>query len=154
MRFGGCCWGRFVWKMRFARSYPLALKNEIIRKILLYFIAQYFMSLLLNKPELLAPAGSEEALRAAVENGANAMYFGIAGTGNFNARVRAKNIPLEKLGETVTFLHRRNVLAYLTLNTLVFAEELPDAEILLREFAATEFDAVLVQDLGIAKLAR
>ncbi|MDR1384354.1 MAG: U32 family peptidase [Planctomycetaceae bacterium] len=112
------------------------------------------MSSSINKPELLSPAGSEEALRAAVENGADAVYFGISGTGNFNARMRAKNIPLEKLGETITFLHRRNVRAYLTLNTLVFAEELPDAETLLREFAVAEVDAVLVQDLGIAKLAR
>ncbi|MDR1492386.1 MAG: U32 family peptidase [Planctomycetaceae bacterium] len=111
------------------------------------------MSLPLNKPELLSPAGSEEALNAAVENGADAVYFGIAGTGNFNARVRAKNIPLEKLNETVAFLHRRNVRAYLTLNTLVFADELPEAETLLREFAAANVDAVLVQDLGIAKLA-
>lgn len=106
-----------------------------------------------NKPELLAPAGSEESLHAAVENGADAVYFGIAGTGNFNARVRAKNISLDKLAETVTFLHRRNVRAYLTLNTLVFSDELPAVESLLREFTKARVDAVLVQDLGIARLA-
>ncbi|MCL2303876.1 MAG: U32 family peptidase [Planctomycetaceae bacterium] len=104
------------------------------------------------KPELLAPAGSEESLHAAVENGADAVYFGIAG-GNFNARVRAKNIPLPKLGETVESLHRRGVKAYLTLNTLAFAGELPQIETLLREFAECRVDAILVQDLGIAALA-
>ncbi|MCL2347147.1 MAG: U32 family peptidase [Planctomycetaceae bacterium] len=105
------------------------------------------------KPELLSPAGSEESMHAAVENGADAVYFGIAGVGNFNARVRAKNIPLEKLGDVVAFLHRRNVKAYLVLNTLAFADELPTIETLLREFATARVDAVLVQDLGIARLA-
>ncbi len=106
----------------------------------------------LSKPELLAPAGSEEAMHAAVKNGADAVYFGIAG-GNFNARIRAKNIPLQKLGDVVESLHRRNVRAYLTLNTLAFADELPRIETLLREFASCRVDAVLVQDLGIARLA-
>ena len=105
-----------------------------------------------EKPELLAPAGSEESMHAAVENGADAVYFGIAG-GNFNARVRAKNIPLEKLGDIIEYLHRRNVRAYLTLNTLAFADELPQIEAMLREFANCRVDAILVQDLGVARLA-
>lgn len=103
--------------------------------------------------ELLSPAGSEECLHAAVENGADAVYFGISGRGNFNARSRAQNFPLEKLGEVVEFLHRRNVRAYLTLNTLVFADELAGIEEILREFVRARVDAVLVQDLGIARLA-
>ena len=107
----------------------------------------------MQKPELLAPAGSEECLYAAIENGADAVYFGIAGSGNFNARIRAKNIPLDRLGNTVSLLHDRGVKAYLTLNTLAFADELGQIETLLAEFDASEVDAVLIQDLGIARLA-
>ncbi len=105
-------------------------------------------------PELLAPAGSEEALLAAVENGADAVYFGIAGLDNFNARVRAKNIPREKLRETMTLLHRRGVRGYVTLNTLVLADEFDDIETLLREFVEADVDAILVQDFGVAALAQ
>jgi putative protease len=105
-------------------------------------------------PELLAPAGSEESLRAAVENGADAVYFGIAGPDNFNARVRAKNIPREKLRETMAFLHQRGVRGYVTLNTLVFPNELAEIETLLREFVEAEVDAILVQDFGVARLAQ
>ncbi|HBT77289.1 MAG TPA: hypothetical protein DEB39_10295 [Planctomycetaceae bacterium] len=107
-----------------------------------------------RKPELLAPAGSEEALFAAVDNGADAVYFGIAGFDQFNARVRAKNIPLETLGETVAMLHARSVRAYITLNTLAFADELATVETLLCKIAEAGADAILVQDLGIARLAR
>jgi putative protease len=106
------------------------------------------------KPELLAPAGSEQCLYAAVENGADAVYFGLSGVGNFNARVRAQNIPLEKLGEIMTFLHQRRLRGYVTLNTLVQCDELPAIESLLREMVIHRVDAILVQDFGIAKLAR
>lgn len=107
------------------------------------------------KPELLAPGGSEESLAVAVENGADAVYFGVTGgkANTFNARVRAKNIPLSQLGDTVASLHRSGVKAYLTLNTLAFTEELPQIGILVREFAQANVDAVLVQDLGVARLA-
>ncbi len=105
-------------------------------------------------PELLAPAGSVESLQAAVDNGADAVYFGIAGPDNFNARVRAKNIPREKLRETMAFLHRRGVRGYVTLNTLVHVEELAEIETLLREFVEADVDAILVQDFGVARLAR
>ncbi len=109
-------------------------------------------------PELLAPAGSIECLHAAVENGADAVYFGIVGTDKsnaiFNARVRAKSIPLEKLGDTMAWLRGRGIKGYVTLNTLVHSGELPAIERLLREIAETGTDAVLVQDLGVARLAR
>ena len=109
----------------------------------------------MNKPpELLAPAGSEECLRAAVENGADAVYFGLAGPRGFNARVRAKSIPIETLGETMVWLHRRGVRGYVTLNTLVRADELPEIERLLRTIAEARVDAILVQDFGVARLAR
>jgi len=105
-------------------------------------------------PELLSPAGSEECLYAAIENGADAVYFGLAKPHNFNARSRAENIALEKLGDTMNTLHRRGVKGYLTLNTLIHVDELPAVESLLREAIAAQIDAVIVQDIGVAVLAR
>lgn len=107
-----------------------------------------------HRPELLAPAGSEEALHAAVENGADAVYFGIAGPATFNARQRAQNIALEALPATMRRLHRLGVSGYVTLNTLAFPEELPMVETLLLKIANARVDAILVQDLGVARLAR
>lgn len=108
----------------------------------------------LQLPELLAPAGSLDSLYAAVENGADAVYFGLAGPEGFNARNRAENISLEKLGDTTSFLRSRNVKGYVTLNTLVRSDELPAIESLLRQIAEARVDAVLVQDFGLARLAR
>ena len=105
-------------------------------------------------PELLAPAGSIECLHAAVENGADAVYFGLSKPHHFHARGRAENVPLERLGEVLDFLHRRGVKGYLTLNTLIHCDELPAVESLLREVAAAGIDAVIIQDLGVARLAR
>jgi len=104
------------------------------------------------RPELLAPAGDLECARAAVENGADAVYFGLD-TG-FNARARATNITEEQLPELIRLLHERGVKGYLTLNTLVFTGELPEVERVIRVAAETGVDAVLVQDLGVARLIR
>ena len=104
-------------------------------------------------PELLAPAGNEECLFAAIENGADAVYFGLAKPHNFNARGRAENFPLEKLGATMDTLHRRGVKGYLTLNTLVHSDELPFIESLFREVVAARIDALIIQDIGVAVLA-
>ena len=68
------------------------------------------------KPELLSPAGTWEALTAAVINGADAVYLG---TREFNARVNARNFSLEELGKVVRYCHEHGVRAYLTMNTLV-----------------------------------
>jgi len=106
-----------------------------------------------NLPELLSPAGSEECMYAAIENGADAVYFGLAKPYNFNARGRAENFALEKLGDTMNTLHRRGLKGYLTLNTLIHCDELPAVETLLREVIAAQIDAVIVQDLGVAVLA-
>ena len=73
--------------------------------------------------ELLAPAGSMEALRAAVQNGANAVYLGC---GNFNARQSAKNFTPQTLGEALKYCHIRGVAVHLTLNTLVSDREIPE----------------------------
>src|ERR1700681_3623955 len=103
-------------------------------------------------PELLAPAGDLDCVRAAVENGADAIYFGL--DAGFNARARATNISLDALDELMAFLHRRQVKGYVTLNTLVFPSELPGVEAIIRRVAGAGVDAVLVQDLGLVRLIR
>lgn len=105
-----------------------------------------------SRPELLAPAGSLECIRAAVENGADAVYFGL--DVGFNARARAANFPVEQLPETMAELHRRGVKGYVTLNTLIFSDEMAEVESLVRKIAEAGVDAVLVQDLGVARLIR
>ena len=92
-----------------------------------------------------------ECARAAVANGADAVYFGLP---RFNARMRADNFTEEQLPELVGFLHEHGVRAFCTLNTLVFTEELADAERELRLLDAAGVDVVIVQDLGVAVLAR
>src|ERR1700760_4467224 len=76
-------------------------------------------------PELLAPAGDWECAKAAVENGADAIYFGLD---KFNARMRANNFTEADLPKLMAFLHRRGVKGYVTFNTLVFETELVQAE--------------------------
>lgn len=105
----------------------------------------------LRPPELLAPAGDWECARAAVENGADAIYFGLE---RFNARMRAHNFTEEDLPELMAFLHRRGVRGYVTFNTLVFTEELPQAEACLRAVIAAGVDAAIVQDAGVCRLIR
>ena len=102
-------------------------------------------------PELLAPAGDWECARAAVENGADAIYFGLD---RFNARMRARNFTEADLPALMEFLHRRGVRGYVTFNTLVFTEELPEAEDYLRSVIAAGVDAAIVQDVGICRLIR
>ena len=102
-------------------------------------------------PELLAPAGDWECAKAAVENGADAIYFGLA---QFNARMRANNFTEADLPKLMAFLHQRGVKGYITFNTLIFANELPAAEQQLRSIIAAGVDAVLVQDAGICRLIR
>ena len=102
--------------------------------------------------ELLSPAGDRDCMRAAVENGADAVYFGL--DVGWNARARASNIARAELHDVVRYLHTRGVRAYVTLNTLVFSDELADAEQLVAEVHDAGVDAVLVQDLGLARLIR
>ena len=104
-----------------------------------------------KRPELLAPAGDWECARAAVENGADAIYFGLE---RFNARMRAKNFTQADLPALMEFLHRRGVRGYVTFNTLVFANELGDAEDYLRGIIAAGVDAAIVQDVGICRMIR
>ena len=101
--------------------------------------------------ELLAPAGSMDALRAAVQNGANAVYLGC---GSFNARQSAKNFTLDTLSEAVKYCHIRGVAVHLTVNTLVSDREMPKLEELIRRAAECGVDAFIVQDLGVVQLCR
>ncbi len=103
------------------------------------------------KPEVLAPAGGWECAKAAVENGADAIYFGV---GRFNARVRADNFVADDLPKLMRFLHRRGVRGYVTFNTLIFSDELAEAASELRQIIAAGVDAAIVQDVGIVRLIR
>ena len=105
----------------------------------------------LTLPELLAPAGDWECAKAAVENGADAIYFGLE---KFNARMRAHNFTETDLPRLMEFLHRRGVKGYVTFNTLVFENELAQAEQYLRAIIAAGVDAAIVQDVGICRLIR
>src|SRR5262245_8838703 len=100
-------------------------------------------------PELLAPAGDWEALRAACANGADAVYFGLSA---FNARHRAANFTPDELPKVIDFLHARNVRGFVTVNTLIFSDELADVAEYVRRIAESGADAVIVQDLGLARL--
>ena len=101
--------------------------------------------------ELLAPAGSMDALRAAVQNGANAVYLG---SGPFNARQNAKNFSLDELPEAVRYCHVRGVQVHLTLNTLVTDRELEQAAQTISAAVRAGVDAFIVQDLGLVSLLR
>ncbi|MFN3189453.1 MAG: DUF3656 domain-containing protein [Aureliella sp.] len=105
-----------------------------------------------SEVELLAPAGNWDCARAAVENGADAIYFGL--DAGFNARARAANFHLDELDELVEMLHRQAVRGYVTLNTLAFTDELVELEGHVRRLADAGIDAVLVQDLGVARLIK
>ncbi len=101
--------------------------------------------------ELLAPAGSMEALRAAVQNGANAVYLG---SGSFNARQGAKNFTIQMLNEAVKYCHVRGVQVHLTLNTLVSDREAGDVAALIKQAALSGVDAFIVQDLYVVQLCK
>ena len=101
--------------------------------------------------ELLAPAGSPEAVTAAVQSGADAVYLGY---GNFNARRNAKNFSKEEAAAAISYCHLRGVKVYLTLNTLLTDRELPAAAKVAAEASDLGADAVLVQDLGVLRMLR
>ena len=101
--------------------------------------------------ELLSPAGSPEALRAAVQSGADAVYLGM---GSFNARRSAKNFSEEDFAAALRYCHERGVRVFLTLNTLLSDRELPEALESARLASRLGVDAVLVQDWGLFALLR
>lgn len=105
----------------------------------------------MTRPELLAPAGDWEAMVAAVQNGADAVYLGGR---NFSARQQAANFDREELAKAVEYAHVRGVKIYVTVNTLIADEEMEAAAGFLRFLHNTGVDAVIVQDLGLIRLAR
>ena len=103
-----------------------------------------------RRPEILAPAGDEACLSAAVRAGADAVYFGLQG---FNARARAANFDATTLAGHLDLLHAAGAKGYVTVNTLVFEHELPQVERAIAAIAEAGADAIIVQDLGVARLA-
>ena len=114
------------------------------------YIPSITTNLILQKPEIMSPAGYWPQLRAAVEAGADAVYFGLD---QFTARAKV-GFRLEELPEVLRHLHERGVKGYVTFNTLVFDSELERAAQLLAALAEAGPDALIVQDLGVARLAR
>lgn len=105
----------------------------------------------MNNIEILAPVGSAESLRAAVLSGADAVYFGM---GNFNARRNAQNFNDSELSTAIKYCHSRGVKVHITLNTLVKDCELDELYNSIRTIANAGADAVIVQDLGVAKAVK
>ncbi len=103
------------------------------------------------RPELLAPAGSLESLKIAVEHGADAVYFGAQ---RFSARAHAANFTLDDIKEGIDFCHAKGVNAYCAMNTLIFNDEVADAIDSLYSLAETGVDGFIVQDIGLASLIR
>lgn len=104
-----------------------------------------------SRPELLAPAGDWDSLRAAVAGGADAVYFGVE---TFNARARAQNFRADELPDVMAFLHLYGVKGYMAFNILVFEDELDEAKRLIRAAVEAGVDALIVQDLGVIRLLR
>jgi len=102
-----------------------------------------------NKPELMAPAGDWTMLRAAVSNGADAVYFGLD---KLNMRAKAANFSVEQLPEIVSFCKDHRVKTYLTLNTIVFEEELSELEKIIIAAKQNEVDRIICSDLAVADL--
>ena len=105
----------------------------------------------LQRPEILAPAGNADMLRPAVFAGADAVYLGLDG---YNARRSAGNFDPDALREAVCFCHARGVAVHVPLNTLVYAAELGGLADAVRAVAAAGADAVIVDDLATAQLVR
>lgn len=98
--------------------------------------------------ELLSPAGDFDCLKAAIQNGANAVYLGAS---SFNARASATNFSNSELEEVIKYAHLRNVKINLTLNTLIKNDEFKDALDIAKNAAELGIDAIIVQDLGLAQ---
>ena len=127
----------------------LNLNHEIVQKIDIAQIVKPSGKMVDKKlPELLAPAGSFEALKAAIAGGADAVYFG---GGDFNARINAKNFTNEELKQAIDMLHSAGRKAYITLNTLVYERELVDYLKFAEFVYVAGADALIVADIGGAE---
>lgn len=101
------------------------------------------------KPELMAPAGDWTMLRTAVKAGADAIYFGVD---KLNMRAKAKNFSIEELPEISKFCRSKKVKTYLTLNTIIFEEELDEAEQIIKAAKNAKIDRIICSDLAVAEL--
>lgn len=106
---------------------------------------------MINKAEILAPVGNIENLKAAVLSGADAVYFGL---GNFNARRNAQNFTDEQAKQAIEYCHSRGVKVHITLNTLIKDTEIKDAIESIKTVCQIGADAIIVQDLGLAKIIK
>ena len=102
-----------------------------------------------RKPEVMSPAGYWPQLRAAIEAGADSVYFGLK---HFSARAKV-GFDLSELPDVMRTLHQRGVRGFITFNTLVFEHEIEEAAKTIAAIAEAGADALIVQDLGIARLA-
>ena len=107
--------------------------------------------MIIEKPELLAPAGGMEQLTAAVENGADAVYLGGP---LFNARINAQNFTEEEIKQAIDYAHIRDVKVYVTLNILLTDQELLPALQYAARLYNMGVDGLIVQDLGLIDLLR
>jgi putative protease len=107
------------------------------------------MSVKITKPELMAPAGDWRMLRTAVKSGADAVYFGVD---KLNMRAKAKNFSVDELPEISKFCKSKKVKTYLTLNTIVFEDELAEAEQIIKAAKKAKIDRIICSDLAVAEL--
>lgn len=103
----------------------------------------------MEKVEILAPAGNFQSFKAAIENGADAVYMGLD---DFNARKMTENFDIQQFKEAILYAHKRNAKVYLTMNILMYTEELEEALKKLIILYKNGLDGVIVQDLGLARL--
>jgi len=115
--------------------------------VLSTLVIQYLM----RKPEILAPVGGEEQLKAALRCGADAVYFGLQ---NFNARRNADNFNGADLSDTIRQCHEHSCRVYITINTLVFDDELDDVYKAVDTAAMAGADALIIQDFAVAAYAK
>jgi len=102
-------------------------------------------------PELLLPVGTRDMLEAAIDNGADAVYFGVP---HWNARGRTEDFSLEDVGEMIRYARARGVRTFLAMNVLVFEREIRELPEYLEHLIALEPDAFIIQDIGLARLIR
>jgi putative protease len=118
--------------------------------VLFYFKLKIKMKKLkLHRPELMAPAGDWTMLRTAVKAGADAVYFGVD---KLNMRAKAKNFSVEELPEISKFCKSKKVKTYLTLNTIVFEDEIEEADKIISAAKKAKIDRIICSDLAVAEL--
>ena len=105
----------------------------------------------MKTPELLLPVGTRDMLEAAIDNGADAVYFGVP---HWNARGRTEDFSLEDVGEMIRYARARGVRTFLAMNVLVFEREIRELPDYLEHLIALEPDAFIIQDIGLARLIR